>query len=756
MQGAQEQSQELQARFAEAQNMIESLIEDKKKYLANHKAEVDKARHEVAKSANAAKAEAKLQHDCLVNNLEQRRSESEKELALAQEELQKNREQRAGHDSNLNKLQEELSACKKQIAQQSAYIKNADERLPARDEFERREEEFQQAIAGMAELKAYFDSLQKETSQKVGEAVSSYQKETEKLVKSVDTLEKEKASLEKQNSGIQKTYDAFRANVERGLRQSSILGAKQSVDEWAAIPIHTPLMPPPVAPMANFSSSQHPLLASFDLSSSQRSTSNDEVLSRGMPGTPQDALRRNEMMLESATPRTATLQLTASIQHHRASQITQRKIDTLSESVQRPNLRATIGSTNPPITKSVVESSVHPPYHSSSSYQPPLKPPRPANRKSSGLAQSAQTEKSMKPFERLEANTSALNALLYRTGETFITEQTPTGMATSSEEVSHTSSGHKLRIRTQALVVGNSAKPLHTNSAKPEERSMTTQAPTDMTALTEIPLLSSSSSPLPEPSPVDLIGYTEEDFEKSCTETNASKTGPFADMEYNGNRASATLLFAEHTIAGVKFKDMPASYQFSDEDNLSGVSASFRPPIISATEESTRRRQSKPLKSALRSSGKTRDKSIRNEAQKDVVQVPMSPPVAPALQKTTSRASASKKPSASARARKGTVGSSYNRIASGSKSDASASVQISAVPSTIQRSSAIKQTISNGEKSPMMNPPKRSARKRSASLAGTNSQPIKPFKQARVSLPNQVRKDSRDVIPDSQEADYRH
>lgn len=733
---AQEQSQGLQHKLTEAQSMIKTLVEDKKKYLTNHKVEIDKARHEIAKSTNAAKTETKLKHDCLVKNLEQRRSEAEKELALAQEHLQKSQEERVRYTGNLNKLQEELSACRKQMAQQSAYIMHVDQRIPTQDEFERRESKLQQALTTMAELKAHFDTAQKETSQKVEDAVGHHQNEAEKFIKRLDAVEKENIFLEEQKSGVPKSLDIFKTNIDRGLGQSGILAAKQFVDEWASIPVHTPCqMGPPAIPMPKSSAAQRPSSASSDLLSLHTGMSDDEGFTRSTPGTPKDALRQNELKWG------LTAQRNTSLQRGNAAEVRNSKSDVTPGTVQRLRATVTRGTIKSAITKSVIESSIHSPYHATP------KPLRPAIRKLSGLSQPVEIEKPTDSSAKLGVETSTLDSLTGRADElSSMTTQTLRDMASTSAGLAHTSWSTQSNILAQSPRIENPTKSSLANPARNEEPYITAPAPTDMTPFSGAPLLASSS---PSTSPVDQIAYDEQEFEKVHTETKFSKSGTSTDRGNGGRRAFVSMrVFAANTVANVKFKDTPASYQFSDDNDYSGVSGtrSIRPPALSATEESARRRQPQRLKSALRTSSKMQDTSRASDAQKDIFQIPIHNPIASNLQKTTPRTTTNRQ---QAPGRKGSIGSWYNRIVSGSKPDASS--QASGAPSTVQKSSTARQIVSNVEKSPLMEAPKRNSRKRSASLSDIKLQPAKPFKQQRMSLPRNSRKESRTVIPDSQE-----
>lgn len=249
---------------------------------------------------------------------------------------------------------------------------------------------------------------------------------------------------------------------------------------------------------------------------------------------------------------------------------------------------------------------------------------------------------------------------------------------------------------------------------------------------------------------LDHVGYNDEELEKANVQGKEMKTGLLIN---DGNVETPTPVqtFAAKMATGVvHFNDTPSRHQFSDDDDLSSVNTikRLRPPVPSFTEESARRRESKPLKSALRTGSKKQMTTSANDIQNDIYQIPDSAPTTTALQKPFSRATTNKKKQA--QGRKGNVGSSYNRIASGSKPDSIS--QSSGTLSTAHRKSSPNPTVSNSEKSPLMKAPARMVRKRSASISEANLQPNRPFKQYRVSLPNQGQRTSRAVIPDSQGA----
>ena len=680
--------------------------------------------------------------------MEQRRSEAEKALALVQEELQKSQEERASCVINVDKLQEELSACKKQVTQQSAYIKLS-ERVPPRDEFERREGKLDRTIAYMAEMKAYFEAALKETVQNFGDAVISHQNETENLIKRVDALEKEKDLLEEQKSEIQKTYSTFKTKVDRNLRQSGILpgAAKQSLDEWASKPLHAHRqMCPPSVPISKLFANQRLSSASSDSQYSQAGLSNTEAFRHIMPGTPKDALPQNEVELISVTQRTPSHQNTPSNALAKASDTHSAISDVTPGGGQRLQSASTIVRTNPVVTKSVSESS--------SPHQGTPKPLRPANRRSSGLSQSVQIQEVTTTIERHALTVSSFDPLSSRIDSRSLAAYDPNDTSLVSAEPSRRSLGRISSTITPLSKVETPTQFSHTKSATDKEQSTFTPTQSDTTPFSGAPRLE-SSSPLSDidhsfANLVDLlVGYDEVDLHKAHLETKDSDIGA-AGREAVGRRSSvSTDVPKVDTGTGVKFKDTPASQQFSDGDGVSGVNSS-RGRKLSTTDESARRRQPLQLKSVLKKTSKTQDISSTHKAQVDVFQIPMSAPMGPILTKATTRSTVSKQQPLS-RKGKSTVGSSYNRIVSGSKSDGSS--KTSMAPLTMKHLAAVEQIVGNGEKSPLMSAPKRNSRKRSSEeISGST----KPFKQPRMSLPTQSRKESQTVIPDSQEGRYRY
>jgi septal ring factor EnvC (AmiA/AmiB activator) len=699
--------QELECKVIEGRTTIHRLEEEKKKLLAIHKAEVDHACQEIAKSANAAKTEVKLQYDCRVKNLEQLRSEAERELALAREELQKIQEERGSHKNNLKKVQEELSTCKKQMAQQSAHMTRANKRLPTHDELERREGRLQEAITGIAEMKTKFEAVQGQTSQKIRDAIISHQIETESLIRRIDALENEKILLEGQNSDMQKSQDIFKANVIRRLRETGILATKQSIDDWASMTANTPRqMEPPLVPISKSFTAQQPSSAASDSLISQTGSGDDETLSHGVPGTPSKASQQNELSIKSALERAKAVEAKVA------------KSDLTPSSYQGLHVASATFPASP--------AEPSPPYQGTS------KALRPANRKPSSLVQSLKVAQSTTKIERNTYKVTSLDFLPSKTEDRSVAAQRPRDLAPQSGQP-HVPMAQISRFVHPPHV----EKPVNSYEATAgnEEQIRTTQA----TPRSRRHDLSHSSSPLSEVDSVDLLGYEEGLFQVG-PDTMSSKSRASAHKKDIGRLRHESAHIAADSIAGIKYKEIPVSHQFPDEVDISGVDAS-RPLILSTTDESTRRRKPQQLKSALKKTLKTG--SSCNVTLADVCMIPISEN--PTSSKNTPRTTISK---LHPPARLGITGSSYNRIASSSKSGSTSHMAV--VSSTVQRALASgKGTPGDVERSPLMGAPKRNSRKRSASEA--TSQPVKPFKQLRLSLPNQGRTESQTIIPDSQE-----
>ena len=721
---AQEQSRELQGKLTEAETFLKTLQEDRKKYLASHKADVDKARQDIAKSANTAKIETQMKHDSLVKNLEEARSEAEKELSLVHEELQRCQEESASYSCNLNKVQEELSACKKQLTQQAVYIKHVEQRSQIRDELDRRESTLQQALKDMVDVKIRFNAVQSEISRKL-EGLGGYHKQTEKLIQRVDALEKENLTTEEEKCEIQKTLEALRANVSQYLRRNGVLVGEQPIDDIiAALSILSPRkMAPPAISTQNVVINQ-PSLASSDLTPSHSQTSDDLAFTSSLSETPKKVLRLNEQ-------KQGPSQRITSLQHvHDATPIS----NPLTKS------RMTTGTTILSITNEAVESSTH--FFSQSS----PKPLRPANRKPSGLTQPVQIEQPSASTQRNGAPTRSREHASSRANEQSRAAHPPTGMTPSSSGSPGTISRYNLggSVPPRASAPGLASRGI-------DGLPIISQTSTATSTL-GASLLTSSSS-LSGLSMIDQLGFNDVELEEAYVQGRELKNNDLASKG-NGNTLTSMQTSTATAVAGVHFKTTPSSYQLSDDDDLVQINArkTARPHVPSLAEESVRRRQSKPLKSAMRTSSKKQATTTTNEAEGDLYQIRKRTHVATSLQKPSSRATVNTKQQTEAR--KSSIGSTYNRIASGSKPDFN---QSSENLSTAEHKSTANPIVSSSEKSPIMRAPARMARKRSASISDANSQPVKPPKQARVSLPNQGRRTLRTVIPDSQKAVcYRH
>ena len=721
---AQEESQLFQHKFSEAQAMLRSLLEDKKTQSATRQADIDKACQEIAKAADAAKTEAKMHHDSMVKNLEQRRSAAENESALAHEELRETQGERASYISNFNKVQEELSMYKKQMAQQSAYIQRCDKGIPGRDEFECRESRLKQICDSMTQMRAHFDAEQKVTAHKIGEAVVSHQNETVHLIKRVKDFEKENALLKEERFEIQTTYESFKASVERGLRQSGTLAANASVDAWVSNPVHTPFqMGPPAAPIPKYFGSQRPLPTSSDLPTSQVEMTGGDCFTDDMP---EDVLRQNKVRVKPVLQRKTRLQGNSSALDLQAAGIPYTKAVVAPNSVQLIR----VASTTVGINSAQLNGS---PAESLSPYQGNLKRLRPANRKSSGISQPVQMQEvSTTTTKTCSVKVSNLGALPRNLDVGFMAPAAQHNMAPSSARLSHRlSSGCISKSVIQPPRTEENAN-LTTDVAITKDRSTMTPTRTGATPISDTALLE-SSSPLSDLDPLyasivdKLVGSDEEAIQEAHLPTKAGAV----EKEVVGTHTSAASSTTANPVVGVKFKNYTTDHHFSVDVVASKASDNRSAGTgLPAASESVRRRQSLPLKSALKKK-KVAGTSIIQDGE-DTVQIPMSTPTMP---KTIPPVNKNKQ---QALARKDSI----NSMIRGSKSGNSSQ------PSTAQKPST-KPTVTNGDKSPLMQAPPRNRKRLASGLLDTT----KPFKQPRLTLrvPGQGQRETRTVIPDSQE-----
>ena len=738
---AGEESHRLQVELTEAQNFLRNLLEEKEKYLGTRKTSIEKACQEIAKRAYAAKLEAKLQYDCLAKNLEQRRYEAEKGLELSQKEVQKYREERDRNVNIVKNLQEELSLCNKRLAQQSAYVNSAELGVPSRDEYELREGRLQQAIANITEIKVHFEAAQKAIAHRLGVAIDKYHNEDKDLVKKIDNSQTERDILGGQKLGTRKTYGEFEAYVDQDSRQSGVLlGAKLSVGDWTVEQMHSPDREAvPTLPIAKCFTPQQPTSKHFDLSLSHAKMKDSDDFSFSVQDITKDIFHPNELRLRTITQGTRGLQSSTDSPADIAAGSKHTKSNVTPNSVQPVEVGSTILGADSALSKIT-----------SSQYQGSPKPLRSANRRSSGLRQSAPVQEVTTTTNIRDIEIVSAEALPTKVGERALALPVQSDTATTPA-----GSYHGLHLggfpnsvkdpsQTGKLAV------FSPNTGAIEHHPMVTLIQTNAASFAGAALLQ-SSSPLSDLEPSiaslfdELTEYEKEELQKTNLVTKSRDIKIAAETGSIGGDASATQSLTADTVAGVKFKDAAATFQVFDDIDVCSASASLKTnPQLSVTDESARRRRSQPLKSALKKSKAADTDSIQDT--QDSFQVPAFSPRGPIVPKMVSHAITNKQQPLT----RMDIASSYNRTASGFKSGGSSRAPIG--PPTARKQSA-KQTVVNGEKSPLMRAPTRNARKRPAEGV---SEPMKPLKQPRLSLrfPKQAQKEDRIVVPDSQ--DHNH
>jgi hypothetical protein len=253
----QDQIRELQDKLSITQDLVKRAAQEKNTYTAASKEDVDKAKQEVAKAANAAANEARMRHEAMVKNFDQRRNETESQLKVAKEGLQKSKEENTNYANHINELKAEMAGCKEKLDQQAAQIKDLEVQNPSREHFDTRDQSMESARGELAEFKVNLQAAKNEAAEKLDEVRRS-QREAEDHLQVVDRLQREKEELQCQFTNLQNKYDTLRSSATRHLTRTGDMEHGGSVDAWATtVPLHTPpKMPPPAFPLQRASGPQ--------------------------------------------------------------------------------------------------------------------------------------------------------------------------------------------------------------------------------------------------------------------------------------------------------------------------------------------------------------------------------------------------------------------------------------------------------------------------------------------------------------------
>lgn len=190
----------------EAQSRINTLNEEKTKFIANKQQEIETAcqaeRQRIAKAAETSKATMKMKLESEVSLLERKVKERDAELALAKEDLQKAQDGSFAQDNKANKLQQELVIYKGKLGQQLAHLKRLEEQNPGREASDRLADTLQSVRNECTELRNHLESIRNENIQNVKAALKG-QQAIERNLRQLDALENENEQLKQKNVELQ-------------------------------------------------------------------------------------------------------------------------------------------------------------------------------------------------------------------------------------------------------------------------------------------------------------------------------------------------------------------------------------------------------------------------------------------------------------------------------------------------------------------------------------------------------------------------
>ena len=245
----QDQIRELDKKLSVAAVLIKRTAEEKDAYIATSKQDIEKAKKEVAEAANAAKNETGMRHAATVKNFEQRRIETELQIKVAKEDLQRCQEQNTNYAKHIDDLMTEMAGYKESLNQQASQIKDIEVQNPNREYLDTRDQNLESAHAELASLKANLEVASNEAAEKLDEARRG-QAEATNQMQMMERLQEEKEELRSEFTSLQNKYDALRISASRHLTRTGDIENGGSVDAWATtVPLHTPQkMPPPALP----------------------------------------------------------------------------------------------------------------------------------------------------------------------------------------------------------------------------------------------------------------------------------------------------------------------------------------------------------------------------------------------------------------------------------------------------------------------------------------------------------------------------
>ena len=253
----QDQIRELDQKLSVAVGTIKRTAEEKDAYIAASKQDIEKAKKEIAEAANAAKNETGMRHAATVKNFEQRRIETESQLKMAKEDLQRCQEQNTNYAKHIDDLMTEMAGYKESLNQQASQIKDIEGQNPSREYLDTRDQNIESAHAELASLKADLGVASNEAAEKLDEARRG-QAEAANQMQMMEKLQEEKKDLRSEITNLQNKYDTLRNSTSRYLTRTGDIENGGSVDAWATtVPLHTPQkMPPPALPPQRASGTQ--------------------------------------------------------------------------------------------------------------------------------------------------------------------------------------------------------------------------------------------------------------------------------------------------------------------------------------------------------------------------------------------------------------------------------------------------------------------------------------------------------------------
>jgi myosin heavy subunit len=745
-----EQIRTLEGKLEGAQIRIGGFEEEKKKIQAAAIEEIKKKGQEIAKMADFTKTNMQTMYESKLKNLKQKCSEQETELKSTKESLQRTQDEGASSATNPERLLAELASYKEQFVLQAAALKRLEgQQFGLQDRGKQVDSDLGSVGRHLEELQGHLETTRNATGQDL-EEIFKAQEEIEGNLRKLDSLQQEKVEYQEKNNELQKKLET----AEKGNREKEALEmAKHALEEEVAT-LRKQLKSATnskveilekeknmlakqnsnlQAQVDSLNQSRH-LAKNVDGSTNriksihretpqQMQTSTFQQMSPSHPGY-EEACRADEEILRGHMPSPKKMFR-----------------DAMKENNFTSNPRVGNGSlSNAPTSVPETQFDSQP-----RAYNSRLR--RASTRRSSNPYQSQQSETTLAnttetssmtklPSKLEEASEPSRRASTRRPSHRRQSGQSDDGDMLLTPNMTAYPQFCAPAVRTSGITRTSSVSVGNSSAIK----QFSAFSPVGQSPLTDLqPMIDQLES-------VNTQKQLNEEYRKTRDSKPTVPKNDVPDPEVNAARAERVIPDSQDLGRGPPYERnyIPLSQQFSD------VEATPRPRktranALTAEEESTRRRSSVPLKSALKNPQPTpisnpHDTHTASEVKKSsYFQTPASTSV---LQDKSSGVGTNKKQTQPSTTR------GYNRVASGISAKSRVGSSGNTRRATASSHPGSKYPAKGQHDSPLPGVP---ARNRKRSFEGKDG-PEKPSKVSRVSLPHQA---SNRVVPDSQEGQRR-